>query len=254
MNSLIYTPSSLFLSFPSLFFLPPKCNDRIDLIGETWELHIHHKQNGMESSKAYWRFLFFLVCLITSCKSFHTFVCLSPSYHLPSSCMYDFIDWIGRLFFVFYWFGSVRFGFILSMFCVCLACLFYCSYATSIYEHTSIHILDLASVVLYITLFLYHSSILDRVSSQKDIKLNRQLTANKQHQDIHTKGQTTNKWQVTKKCCVWYDNNSKIGSDRFNSNKSNSKPNPIHNPPFTHSLFEFLFLFFCPFSIILSAS
>lgn len=182
------------------------------------------------------------------------YLCLFITFPLPA-CMILLIE-LGVCFPFFI--GLVRSGLGCTVYVLCLLSLFVLLQLCNWYIRAYIYTYPWFGIGGIITLFLYHSSILDRVSSQKkkkkNVKLNRQLTANKQHQDIHTKGQTTNKWQVTKKCCVWYDNNSKIGSDRFNSNKSNSKPNPIHNPPFTHSLFEFLFLFFCSFSIILSAS
>lgn len=153
----------------------------------------------MESSKAYWRFLFllFLVCLITSCKLFFLvlYLCLFTAFPLPA-CM---ISLIRRLFLFFI--GLVRSGLImLIMFCVYLFILLQlCNWYIRAYIHLSIHILylDISGII---TLFLYHS-ILDRVSSQKC--KTRQLTWQPTNS---TRTYTRRDKQRTsdKKCCmVW---------------------------------------------------
>lgn len=156
----------------------------------------------MESSKAYWRFLFllFLVCLITSCKLF--FLVLYLCLFIASVFLHVWFHWLGVCFcFCFFFFGLVRSGLImLVMFCVYLFILLQlCNWYIRAYIHLSIHILyfDISDII---TLFLYHS-ILDRVSSQKC--KTRQLTW---QQTNSTRTYTRRDKQRTsdKKCCmVW---------------------------------------------------
>lgn len=159
MNSLIHTPSSLFLSFPSLF--PSSQMQRQNRFNRRNE-RATHTSNRMESSKAYSRFLFsfFLFVLLHHANhSIPLFV-----YHLPSFSMYDFINWAFVFCFVI---GLVRSGLGYVGYVLCLLSLFVllqlCNWYIRAYIYLSIHILDLHFSGI-ITLFLYRS-ILDRVSS-----------------------------------------------------------------------------------------
>ena len=150
MNSLIYYAPLLSFPFLSVFLPSPKCNDRIDLIGETREPHIHQTEWSLARRIEG----FFFSCL--SYYMYHANYFLFWSYTfvlfitLPlHPCMILLIDW-AFAFLLFYWFGSVRCG--LCWLCFFRLCLFYCSYATGTpyiraYIHPSIYTYPLIFII-----------------------------------------------------------------------------------------------------------
>ena len=133
MNSLLCTlPSFPFLSLFSSLFLPSKMqrqnrfNRRNERVTHQTEWSLARRIEGFFSS------FFMFVLLHHANYSFwsYTFVCLSPSLFL-----HVWFHWLGVCFcFLLVWFGPVWSCWL----CSASICLFYCSYVTGIYEHTSI--------------------------------------------------------------------------------------------------------------------